>query len=156
MRKLLQSADSAIRAGFAQVAEPALRLIRASLDTPPYGSAIKTSSISRSCIRYCFTEEVFPWKNFFLYHQGLMHLQLRSRKDRALSFSKGFTLVELLLFTGIMAIMAGAIVSFSMFGTNVGSTNEVRAEVEAAGANVITQQEYCSLCLLISLGGLLQ
>src|SRR3989338_1630082 len=49
----------------------------------------------------------------------------------------GATLVELLLFTGVIAIMAGAIVSFSLFSRGLGTRNELIAEVEQNGSQVI-------------------
>ena len=49
----------------------------------------------------------------------------------------GATLVELLLFTGVIAVMAGAIVSFSLFSRGLGTRNELIAEVEQNGSLVV-------------------
>ena len=49
----------------------------------------------------------------------------------------GFTLVELLLFTGIISIMAGAIVGFSLVSGNIASRNEIISEVEQNGDVVL-------------------
>jgi len=48
-----------------------------------------------------------------------------------------FTLVELLLFTGIISIMAGAIVGFSLVSSNIASRNEIISEVEQNGDVVL-------------------
>ena len=63
--------------------------------------------------------------------------------QRKNSQRRGVSLVELLLFIGILAIMAGAITSFSLFSRRLGTHNELVAEVEQNGALVterITQE----------------
>jgi cysteine-rich repeat protein len=45
----------------------------------------------------------------------------------------GFSLIELILFTGIIAIMAGAIVGFSLVSSSISSRSETVAEVEKTG-----------------------
>src|SRR3989338_1064396 len=55
------------------------------------------------------------------------------------SHRPGTSLVELLLFIGILAIMAGAITSFSLFSRRLGTHNELVAEVEQNGALVIAR-----------------
>src|SRR3990167_5885159 len=49
----------------------------------------------------------------------------------------GFTLVELLLFTGIIAIMAGTMIGFSLVSSNIAIHNEVVSEVEQNGDLVL-------------------
>jgi cysteine-rich repeat protein len=48
-----------------------------------------------------------------------------------------YTLVELLLFTGILSLMAGSIVGFSVLSTNVSTRTETMAEVEQGGELVM-------------------
>jgi len=47
---------------------------------------------------------------------------------------QGATLVELVLFIGITAMMTGVILSFSMLSTQVGMRGEVLADIEQAGS----------------------
>jgi cysteine-rich repeat protein len=53
------------------------------------------------------------------------------------SHRSGFSLVELLLFSGIVAIMAGAIVGFSLVSSSITSSTEVIAEVEQSGQQIL-------------------
>ncbi|MBT3834750.1 hypothetical protein HOF56_00720, partial [Candidatus Peribacteria bacterium] len=46
---------------------------------------------------------------------------------------KGFSLVELLLFTGIVALMAGTLVGVSIVSSDISGRSETRAEVEQNG-----------------------
>ena len=55
------------------------------------------------------------------------------------SHRAGFTLVELLLYAGVLAIMALTVMSFTILTARVGSSNEVRAEVEQNG-NLVLQR----------------
>gem|GEM_PF-2436893 len=47
---------------------------------------------------------------------------------------KGFSLVELLLFTGIVALMAGTLVGVSIVSSDISSRSETRSEVEQNGS----------------------
>ena len=50
---------------------------------------------------------------------------------------KGFSLVELLLFTGIVALMAGTLVGVSIVSSDISGRSETRAEVEQNGSLLI-------------------
>src|SRR3989344_293604 len=52
---------------------------------------------------------------------------------RPLGLRRGFTFVELLLFAGIISIMAGALVGFALVSNNISVHNEVVSEVEQNG-----------------------
>src|SRR3989344_1219028 len=52
---------------------------------------------------------------------------------RPLGLRRGFTFVELLLFSGIISIMAGALVGFALVSNNISVHNEVVSEVEQNG-----------------------
>jgi len=59
--------------------------------------------------------------------------ELRRGLPSVASAKEGFTLVELLLFAGIISIMAGAIIGFSLVSSNVAVHNERVSEVEQNG-----------------------